>query len=380
MRLLKHTPIYEYHLLNARMTEFAGFDMPLWYTKISEEHLAVRNEAGIFDVSHMGRIRVKGSNADDFLEHIFPTRISGQRVGKCLYTLLLDEKGGIIDDLIILKLEERNYLLVVNAINTDRDLNRLNEQTSGFEAQIEDITRSSAMLAIQGPKALQVLQPFSDISLDRITRFTNVFGTVRGTKGTISRTGYTGEDGFEIILYDNGSDNPSKVLSVWNELATQAKPCGLGARDSLRIEAGLPLYGYDIDETTNPFEAGLEWILSEGKAGYIGWEKLSDLANSEPDRIRRGLLLETRIPRRNHEILEVNGEKIGHVTSGTYSPLLKHGIALGYVKSDYAQVGRLVKVSITSAESGDGQTNATIVKPPFYDQNTYGWKRTHRLQ
>lgn len=377
---MKHTPLYEYHLKNARMTEFAGFEMPLWYTKPSEEHLVVRNNAGVFDVSHMGRISVKGSDSDKFLEYVLPTKISTQPTGKSFYSIFLNEHAGIIDDLIVIKHGEMEYLLVVNAINTEKDLNHLKKQGKGFQVQLEDITSSSAMVAIQGPNAFRILEPLSNTRLDKVTRFTSTFGHISGMKATISRTGYTGEDGFEIILYDTEYDDSDKVLHIWKELLSRAKPCGLAARDSLRIEAGLPLYGPDMDENTNPVEADIRWVVSkEEKTEYIGSKKLSELANSEPSRIRRGMLLETRIPRTGHEVLDITGEKIGGVTSGTFSPLLKRGIALGYVRFEYAQIGRQVKVVSANARPEVGvQAIANIVKPPFYDQNLYGWKRAKR--
>jgi len=353
------------------MVEFAGYDMPVWYTGIMEEHLAVRNHAGIFDVSHMGRIAVKGSEAGRFTDALVPTRSSSQPIGKSFYTLLLNANGGIIDDLIIIKRAEDDYLFVVNAANRAKDADHMARLSAQYEVVLDDMTDRTTMIAIQGPEAFQALQGLTVQNLSEIKRYNHVMSKVGASMATITRTGYTGEDGFEIILYDSGIENNSIALSVWNELANRAKPCGLGSRDSLRVEAGLPLYGSDIDDTTNPIEADLAWVVSKEKTGYVGSDAIAGHLGTQPQKLRRGIILEDKIPRHGFNVSNEVGEKIGQVTSGTFSPILKKGIALAYVNAPYAQVGQAVRIVIR-----DAPVAGKIVKPPFYDEKAYGLKRT----
>lgn len=354
------------------MVEFAGYDMPIWYTSISDEHLAVRNDAGIFDVSHMGRVTVHGKEADAFIEALVPTKSASQPAGRSFYTLMLNSEGGIVDDLIIIK-ETESYLLVINAANRRKDLEKMRSLSSQYDTTVEDITDRTTMIAVQGPEALPVLQPLTSANLSEIKRFTHITADVVGNPATITRTGYTGEDGFEIILYNSGTENSSAALSVWRDMTERAKPCGLGARDSLRIESGLPLYGNDIDETTNPIEADLKWVISNGKMGYVGSESIARYVNTPLTRLRRGIILDDKIPRHGFEVTNLTGEHIGEVTSGTFSPILKKGIAIAYVKFPYAPIGQQVKVFVR-----DVPTDGKIVKPPFYDEKVYGWKRINR--
>lgn len=343
--------------------------MPLWYTSVMEEHLAVRNKAGIFDVSHMGRVIVSGPEATNFVELIVPTSTAPQSPGKSFYTLLLNAGGGIIDDLIIIKTSE-NYLLVVNAANKAKDLSHIEKLSADYKVNIQDITDSSTMIAIQGPEADQALQPLTSANLGQIKRYTHTSAVVGGSRATITRTGYTGEDGFEIILHDTGLQNNSIAMSVWTDLSTRAKPAGLGARDSLRIEAGLPLYGSDIDDTTNPFEAELGWVVTKGKTGYIGSESLARLSAGPASKVRRGILLQEKIPRHDFVVTSPSGEAIGKVTSGTFSPILKKGIGMGYLESTHSKTGEDVKVVVRGSPAP-----GVITKPPFYDEKLYGWKR-----
>jgi aminomethyltransferase len=292
-------------------------------------------------------------------------------VGKSFYTLLLNPKGGIIDDLIIIKRAEDDYLFVVNAANKQKDLEHMTGFSSRYEVTLDDMTDRTTMIAIQGPEAFQALQPITTQNLTEIKRYNHVMSNVGGSAATITRTGYTGEDGFEIILYDSGIENDSIALSVWDSLSKKATPAGLGSRDSLRVEAGLPLYGSDIDDTTNPIEADLSWVISKEKTGYIGSEALAGHLNTQPARLRRGVVLEDKIPRHGFEVDSESGQKIGTVTSGTFSPILKKGIALAYVDQSYTQIGQAVKVSVR-----DSLITGKIVKPPFYDEKMYGLKRT----
>jgi len=368
--MLKQTPLHEYHESYAKIVEFAGYDMPIWYTSIFEEHLAVRNHAGIFDVSHMGRVIVEGADAGRYVDYLVPTTASNQPAGKSFYTLFLNDDSGIIDDLIVLKRAEDEYLLVINAATTQKDLAHMRKSLRRFDAKIREITQDSTMIAIQGPEAIPALQPLVEIDLQEVKRFRHITTTILGSRATITRTGYTGEDGFEIILLDTGIENNSIAVRFWNELAQRAKPCGLGARDSLRIEAGLPLYGSDIDETTNPIEADLSWVVSKDKPNFIGNERLNEISKAPPTKMRRGVVLNEMIPRKDFQILNELHQEIGRVTSGTFSPILKQGIALAYLKTPYSEIDRSVTVKLR-----DSYADAKIVKPPFYDQTKYGWKR-----
>jgi aminomethyltransferase len=370
---MKRTSLYDFHRDNAKLVDFGGYDMPIWYTTITEEHMAVRDHAGIFDVSHMGRVNVVGSDATKFVESLFPSDIANQPPGKCTYTLMLNEAAGIIDDLIVSKMDESHYLLVINAANHTKDLGHIHKQASGFDVEIGDVTGNTTMIAVQGPSAADALQPLTTKPLPEIKRFTHASSEVGGCRAIIARTGYTGEDGFEIILQDTGVGNPEKALAVWNRLAAAARPCGLGARDSLRLEAGLPLYGSDLDETTNPIEADLRWVVSKTKQSYVGGAALSNLARAPPRRIRRGIILEAGIPRRGFEVTDKEGRDLGSVTSGTFSPVLKKGIAMAYMPPESSQLGSEVEVIVREAPAP-----ARVVKPPFYDDSTYGWKRAPR--
>jgi len=351
------------------MTEFAGYDMPLWYTTITAEHLAVRRDSGIFDVSHMGRFTVSGRRAASFLDGLVPTQVRQQPPGKAFYTLLLDNDAGIIDDLIIMRLSETDFMLVVNAANAEADMRPILSHRPSDGVEIKDMTGSSAMIAVQGPKAQQVLQPFSSLDLSQLKRFCCAETKVLGQPSLISRTGYTGEDGFEVVVVGATDESPGKAARIWDDLAAASTPCGLGARDSLRLEAGIPLHGSDIDQDTNPFQAGLSWVIAADKDGYVGSAAVAALRTRAPDAVRRGVVLEQGIPRRGFDVLGHAGA-IGKVTSGTFSPILRKGIALCRVSQEGSELGAEVKVLIReSAQAG------RITKLPFYDEQLYGWKR-----
>ncbi len=350
------------------MTEFAGYDMPLWYTTIKDEHLAVRNSSGIFDVSHMGRFEVCGEASTEFLESLLPTQVEQQAIGRAFYTLLLNERAGIIDDLIVMRLGQSRYMVVVNAANAAADMRHMMANAPSTEVQVNDLTSSSVMIAVQGPKSAQSLQPLTGLELMELKRFRCAETEVLGQPSIISRTGYTGEDGYEAIVSVPTKD-PSQPLRIWERLAATSTPCGLGARDSLRLEAGYPLHGSDIDQYTDPFQADLSWVLTPHKVGYVGWEKISELATSPPAAIRKGLLLDQGIPRHGFEIHDQSGQA-GFVTSGTFSPILQKGIALCTIQRRASNPGTRVAVQVR----GESQP-AQVVKPPFYDEQVYGWKR-----
>jgi aminomethyltransferase len=351
------------------MTEFAGYEMPLWYTTTTDEHLAVRNASGIFDISHMGRFMVRGGPTASFLEGVVPTQVQKQSVGKAFYTLLLNDQAGIIDDLVVLRLGEGEFMLVVNAANAGTDMDHIRNCGPPEGIEIEDLTGSSAMVAVQGPNAQQVLQPLTDLDLGQLRRFRCSETKVLGQLSIISRTGYTGEDGFEVIILDASNDEPGRAAEFWERLTAVSKPCGLGARDSLRLEAGLPLHGMDIDQQTNPLQANLAWVLSPGKTGYVGFEAVSDFRAKTLDVVRRGVIVEQGIPRHGFDVLG-NSDSVGKVTSGTFSPILRKGIALCRLRPEGTEPGARVKVAIRDSAQ-DGLT----VKPPFYDERLYGWKR-----
>jgi glycine cleavage system T protein (aminomethyltransferase) len=364
----KTTQLHSYHAQHAKLTEFAGYEMPLWYTTTVDEHLAVRNGSGIFDVSHMGRFSVQGGPATPFLEGLIPTGVGNQPPGKAFYSLLLNDKGGIIDDLIVEKLSEDSYLVVVNAANAQTDMRHMLAHAPR-EFEIKDLTSSTAMIAVQGPNAERSLQPLTDLDLSQLKRFRCAETKVAGEGALVSRTGYTGEDGFEVIVYGTSNEHPEGAIRVWEKLASTSTPCGLGARDSLRLEAGFPLHGSDIDQDTNPFEADLAWVVSPGKTGYVGSSALAEQGARSPSKVRRGLVLASGIPRHGFEISDSSGS-VGTVTSGTFSPVIRKGIALGLVNSGRSGFGAQLKVEVRGAEQA-----ATVTKPPFYDEQLFGWKR-----
>ncbi|MDG6937657.1 MAG: glycine cleavage system aminomethyltransferase GcvT [Nitrososphaerota archaeon] len=364
----KTTQLFGYHSKRAKLTEFAGYEMPLWYTTTAAEHMAVRNASGIFDVSHMGRFRVEGQKATGFLEELVPTAVKTQPPGKAFYTLLLNDRGGIIDDLIIEKLGEESYLVVVNAANAKADMEHMRAHSpSGLV--IDDRTGSTAMVAVQGPGAVSSLQRLTDLDLGQLKRFRCAEARVAGEEALVSRTGYTGEDGFEVIVYGATSERPDGAMKVWEKLAETSTPCGLGARDSLRLEAGFPLHGSDMDQGTNPYEADLAWVIAAGKRGFVGSEALEASGAQPPSKVRRGLVLDFGIPRHGFEVLGDAGAA-GVVTSGTFSPVLRKGIALCYLAQGSSEPGSRVGVTIR----GSSQP-ASVTKPPFYDERSYGWKR-----
>lgn len=370
--MLRTTQLHGYHAEHAELTEFAGYEMPLWYTTTTEEHLAVRKRSGIFDVSHMGRFEVGGEAAAEFLEGMVPTQVRQQPEGKAFYTLLLNERGGIIDDLIIMKLAQDRYMAVVNAANAETDMLNLRAHAPSAGVGIEDLTSSSAMIAVQGPESQQVLQPLVEVDLSQLKRFRCAETKVLGQASIISRTGYTGEDGFEVIIRGPTNENPEQAMKVWQSLAAASTTCGLGARDSLRLEAGIPLHGSDIDQDTNPFQADLAWVISAGKAGYVGSSAIAGLSARPPDVVRRGVVLDQGIPRHGFEVLAKSGPA-GIVTSGTFSPIIRKGIALCRLHREASDLGAQVAVQVRESKQP-----GRIVKPPFYDESLYGWKRASK--
>lgn len=369
---MKRIHLNDLHTLHGTMGEFGGFSLPIFYQGISEEHIAVRERAGLFDISHMGRLSLKGDDATPFLDTILPSDVESCKDGKAFYSFLLNEEGGILDDIVVMKISKNDYILVVNASNIDKDSLWLKEHGKKHEIGLEDISPRYAMFALQGPKARAVLEQISTTSISELKRFEFINTELNGLTVLLSRTGYTGEDGFEMIL-ESSIQNPKKAIELWEKIMDAGKPeglipCGLGARDTLRLEAGLCLYGSDIDESTTPLEADLSRFVSMNKE-FLGKRGLSLQEERGVERVRRGLLMVSAgIPRHDHEIF-FNNKLVGRVTSGTYSPLLKKGIAMGYIDK-IAGGDEDVEILIR-----DTKKEAKLVKPPFYDPKKYGARR-----
>jgi aminomethyltransferase len=351
-----------HHQLGARMVEFAGYEMPIEYTGVNSEHIAVRNSVGIFDVSHMGEIWIKGPNALPFLNYVLSNDPAVLVPGKAQYTCLPNGRGGIVDDLIIHKFDDEKYLLVVNASNTDKDWEWLKKQNS-YGAIIENVSGRFSQLALQGPEAGKVLQKLTDINLGNLKHYTFTQGEVAGLKDLIiATTGYTGSGGFEIYIED------AEPLKLWDSILDAGgefgiKPVGLAARDTLRLEMGYCLYGNDIDDTTSPIEAGLGWITKfSGNRNFIDRDLLF---NQQRNGVKRKLIgfemIDRGIPRQHYLLFNEKGEKIGEVTSGTMSPVLKAGIGMAYVQTAYAEPGTEIRINIR-----DKILLARVVSLPFY--------------
>ncbi len=372
----KKTHLYEFHAKNGKIASFAGFEMPIWYKGIIPEHLAVRNSVGIFDVSHMGRVTITGPDAEKFLNYTTTNEVSTLEPLSAHYTTMCNEKGGIKDDFVLSRLEKDKFLMVPNAANRTKDYQWLSRQAAGFNVKIEDVSDNIAMFAIQGPKAQETLERTSTEDLSKIGRFKCNWTKIANIETFISKTGYTGEDGFEAFIWNTPVSNPRKAVKAWDAILEAGKefsiePCALGARDTLRLEAGMCLYGNDIDENTTPFEARISFVVKLQKEKFIGKEALLKQKSEGIKRRRVGLrILEAGIPRPKHEISK-DERTIGHVTSGTFSPLLKYGIAMAYVQTEDAVEGAVVNVKIRNK-----QTKAEIVKFPLYDSTQYGYART----
>lgn len=373
--MLKRTHLYEFHCQNAKMEPFAGFEMPLWYKDIIPEHLAVRNNVGIFDVSHMGRSLIVGADAERFLNYVTTNNVAILTPLSAQYSTMCSEGGGIKDDFVVSRLEQEKFLMVYNAANREKDYRWLIKNADRFRVKIEDVSDNVALFAVQGPKAEKTLQKICGENLSQVARFKCSWTKLANINAFISRTGYTGEDGFEVFVWDSPLEKPDNAVKVWNEVLHAGKefgiePCGLGARDTLRLEAGMCLYGNDIDENTTPLEAIISFVVKLEKDDFIGKAALMKQKAEGVKRKRVGIrMLESGIPRRGFEVFK-DGAKVGSVTSGTFSPLLEYGIAVAYVTSEHADAGEKVKVKMRG-RLVDGE----IVKFPFYDSTKYGYAR-----
>ncbi|TKJ43457.1 glycine cleavage system protein T [candidate division TA06 bacterium B3_TA06] len=361
----KKTPFYDKIVeAGGRMVSFAGYQMPVQFEGLIAEHTKVRSSVGVFDVSHMGRVEVKGSQALDFLNYLVTNDVSGLELYQALYTPMCYPSGGIVDDLLIYRLPD-HYFVVINAANNEKDQKWMREQAKGFDVEIIDRTDAMAQLAVQGPKAEQVLQRLTSDDLASIGFYRGLETELAGVKMFVSRTGYTGEDGFELYF------PAQQAHTVWDKLFEAGAdegiaPIGLGARDTLRLEMKYALYGNDIDKTTNPVEAGLSWVVKFEKEDFIARDALLKVKEEKPS--RRLVCLEVQgsgIPR-PHDVIVGDGEELGQVTSGTFSPSLRKGIALGYVRRGYTKSGTELLI-----RTHRGEVPAVIVKPPFYKEASH---------
>ena len=372
----RRTQIFEIHRETAKLTVFAGFEMPLYYKDITPEHLAVRNAVGIFDISHMGRVQVTGIDAEHFLNNVITNDASVLQPNAAQYSVMCNENGGIIDDFVVYRLENEKFLMVFNASNREKDYDWLVKDAKGFNVKIDEISDNVAMFAVQGPNAEKTLQKIATDDLSKIGRFKCQPSKLAGVEVFLSRTGYTGEDGFEIFVWNASLAKPDNAMRLWRAVLEAGKtlgiePCGLGARDTLRLEAGLCLYGNDVDETTTPLEAALGFVVKLQKDRFIGKEVLLKQKADGVKRKRVGIrMTDLGIPRPGFEIQAESGERIGNLTSGTFSPLLNFGIGMGYVQMTHAQEGNNVNVMIRDKTSA-----GSIVAFPFYDTEKYGFKR-----
>lgn len=360
---MKNTPFTNKHIaLGAKMAEFAGYNMPISYSGINDEHAAVRNNAGVFDVSHMGEFILKGEHALDLIQRVTSNDASKLIAGKAQYSCLTNEEGGIVDDLLVYCVEENKvYMLVVNASNIEKDWNWISKYNTR-NAEMHNVSDKTCLLAVQGPNATKILQPLTNLDILNLSYYTFVKGIFAGVENVmISATGYTGAGGVEIYFEDK-NDNADKIWeAIFSATAAQPiKPIGLGARDTLRLEMGYCLYGNDIDDTTSPLEAGLGWITKFTKE----FTAKAILEKQKKEGIKRKLvgfeMLDKGIPRHHYDITDAAGNKIGYVTSGTQSPSLQKAVGMGYVNIENAALDSEIFIAVR-----DKRLKAVIVKFPF---------------
>ena len=368
--LARRTQVYEYHRKHGNIVEYAGFDLSVWFEGIIPECHSVRNNCGIFDVSHMGRALVEGKGAESFLNKLTTNDVSKLAVGRGQYSLLCNSKGGIIDDLTIFRTDSLRYLVVYNAGNRDKNWNWLLNNKPGTDLTLSDVSDNVAMFAVQGPRAGVVLWNVSGAKLEEVEKYGMRDVKVAGIPCVLTRSGYTGEDGFEIYVWNTSVKQPSNAVEVWERLLFGGRevgicPVGLGARDVLRLEAGMCLYGNDIDDNTSPVEAKLNWVVRLEKSGFVGKNRILDLKEKGPSRVRVGFRMrEKGIPRQSQDIF-VQAEGVGKVSSGTFSPTLSVGIGMGYVPPSLSAVGETFSVGIR-----DRKVQAEVVRLPFYQRRS----------
>lgn len=364
METIKKTCLHPRHVaLGAQMSPFAGFDMPIQYSGITEEHNAVRSACGVFDVSHMGEVLISGPEAEKFVNHIFTNDISGAPDGKIFYGMMLHPDGGTVDDLLVYRRGHNNFLLVINAANIDKDIDWMHSCAEGFNVRIDDMCDELGELAVQGPLAEEVMEGVLGIRCADLAFYTFKETTLpNGSAILVSRTGYTGEDGFEIYAY------PGIIVDIWDALMASGKavPCGLGCRDTLRFEVGLPLYGDELTDDITPIEAGLSVFVKLDKpGGFIGRDALAVQKAQGVKRKIVGLeLADKAIPRHGYEVLSADGAVIGSVTTGYRGISVDKSIAMAIIDADYAAAGTPVAVRIRKKVFP-----ATITSRKFYKKN-----------
>ncbi|TMH97033.1 glycine cleavage system aminomethyltransferase GcvT [Candidatus Bathyarchaeota archaeon] len=369
--MARRTHVYEYHKKHGNIVDYAGFDLPVWFEGIIPECHSVRNNCGIFDVSHMGRVLAEGKGAESFLNQLTTNDVSKLAVGRGQYSLLCNPRGGIMDDLTIFRIGSMRYLVVYNAANRDKNWTWLLKNKTRSDVTISDVSDGVAMFAVQGPRASTVLWNVSGVKLEEVERYGTRDVKVAGIPCLLTRSGYTGEDGFEIYVWNTSVKEPSSAVKVWEKMLSGGRelgicPVGLGARDVLRLEAGMCLYGNDIDENTSPVEARLNWVVRlEKKLDFVGKDAIMRLKEKGPGRVRVGFKMKEKgIPRQSQDIF-ADVEAVGKVSSGTFSPTLSVGIGMGYVPPSQSPIGETFSVGIR-----DHRLRAEIVKLPFYQRRS----------
>lgn len=358
----QRTALHDRHItLGARMAEFAGYDMPIWYAGIKAEHLAVRKSAGLFDLSHMGEVFIQGPRAYDLVQHLTCNDVRHIGDGGCQYTLFPTPEGGVVDDLIVYQLNPEHYMLVVNASNIEKDVAWINQHNS-FDATVNDRSAELSLVAVQGPRTDDILRDFGLKNIACQSAFTFRQTKVQGHALTVAGTGYTGERGFELIVEND------KAAWLWDRLmdvGTQygAVPVGLGARDTLRLEMAYSLYGHELSDSISVLEANLGWTVRLGKGEFLGREALVRQKDEGVRRVIAGLTVDARqaSPRQGAPVYSTSGEDLGHVTSGSFSPSLERGIALALIAPEHAEVGSELLVDIRGR-----RVPASVVPTPFY--------------
>ena len=376
---LRQTQLYDWHKSHGDIVPFSGWEMPVRYTDIREEHMAVRDGVGIFDTSHMFRFFIRGSQALEFLQTMTSNNVSKLNVNGGQYTTCLNEQGGIHDDLMLYRVDEQEYIWVTNAANGPKISAHLNKHLKGFDVEVDDRTDEITMIAVQGPKAMALLSKIAGRDLSEYGRFTSNLIDLSGYRVYLCRTGYTGEDGAELLVLDTPCSVEGKrnAVAFWELLLEQGqefgvKPCGLGARDSTRLEAGLVLYGNDIDEETSPLEARIPYAVKfKVDPHYIGYDELKRQKEEGVAKTRIGLVMIDRgVPRKDYDVL-FEGESIGKVSSGVMSPLLRNGIGLAYVNPSIVEEDAIIEIDIKGR-----LRKARVTKWPFYDPEKYGSTRS----
>jgi aminomethyltransferase len=362
---LKHTPFHDFHVSSgARMVDFAGWEMPILYRGIADEHAQTRNSGSLFDVSHMGRLYFTGNDVVPFLNKVLTRNVTEQKVGQSRYSLVCNDAGGVLDDVIISR-DQKNWILVVNASNREKIVNHFNAvlKSSGFAVEMTDKTESTAMVAIQGPKVVDRMSEILPVDVKSLKRYSFETGSFMFINFTCFRSGYTGEDGVELILPAKMASMAMKLVGKNDHEGATIRPAGLGARDTLRMEASMPLYGHELTESIDPLSAGLNFAV-DLKKDFIGVGPLREIAANGPKRKLVGLELEGKRIARQGTPIVLDGKVIGEVTSGTLSPTLGKSIAMAYIDSAQTAEGTLL-----SADLKGTLNPAKVVKMPFYKRS-----------